>query len=217
MTIGIYNILTTLWFILMLGSGSILTYMTWDKMFHSDIFFIGKFFVFIIYIFTIGTIIFLLIKFRLLFVTKNKLTSLYLFRLKKTTILIDEIATSKWAIWEIKAHKFVSLTITDKCKNQIFLTDFEFENFESIASSILGDNYLDKSITHYKEQSKQNISLTNFIAILTGIFSIFIIVKSFIDKDINYTDCLIFLGAFATFLATIKRINKYRQIEKYGI
>lgn len=217
MTIGIYNILTTLWFILMLGSGSILTYMTWDKIVSSDIIFIAKFFVVLVYILTLGTIIFLLIKLRLLFVTKDKLTSLYLFRLKKTTIFKDEITTSKWATWEIKAHKFVSLTITDKSKNQVSLSDFEFENFDSIASSILGDNYLDKSITHYKEQSKQNSSVTNFIAILTGIFSIFIIVKSAIDKDINYTNCFIFFGAFVTFLATIKRINTYRQIEKHGI
>jgi hypothetical protein len=217
MTIGIYNILTTLWFILMLGSGSILTYMTWDKIVSSDIIFIAKFLVVLVYILTLGTIIFLLIKLRLLFVTKDKLTSLYLFRLKKTTIFKDEITTSKWATWEIKAHKFVSLTITDKSKNQVSLSDFEFENFDSIASSILGDNYLDKSITHYKEQSKQNISVTNFIAILTGIFSILIIVKSAILKDINYTNCLMFLGAFVTFLATIKRINTYRKIEKYGI
>ena len=133
MTIGIYNILTTLWFILMLGSGSILTYMTWDKIVSSDIIFIAKFLVVLVYILTLGTIIFLLIKLRLLFVTKDKLTSLYLFRLKKTTIFKDEITTSKWATWEIKAHKFVSLTITDKSKNQVSLSDFEFENFDSIA------------------------------------------------------------------------------------
>jgi hypothetical protein len=217
MTIGIYNILTTLWFILMLSCGSILTYMTWDKIFSSDIIFIAKFFVVLIYILSLGAIVFLLLKLRLLFVTKGKLTSLYLFRFKKTTIHIDEITTSKWNTWDIKAHKFITLTITDKSKNQVSISDFEFENFERIASSILGDSYLDKSIIYYKVQSKQNISFTKFIAILTGIFSILIIVKSAIDKDINYTNCLIFLGTFVAFLATIKRINKYRHIEKLSI
>lgn len=216
MTIGINNILTTLWFILMLSCGSILTYMTWDKIIHSDIIFIAKFFVILIYILTIGTIIFLLIKFRLLFVTKDKLTSLYLFRLKRTTIIIDEITSSKWTTWDIKAHKFISLTITDKSKNQVSLSDFEFENLDRIASSILGDNYLDKSIFHFKAQAKQNISLTYFIAIITTTLLIFSIIKLDLNKSFNATHA-IFILSIMTILATIKRLNKYRRIEKYGI
>lgn len=216
MTIGINNFLTTLWFILMLSSGSILTYTTWDKIFHSDIILIAKFFVVIIYILTLGTIIFLFIKFRLLFVTKDKLTSLYLFRLKKTTILIDEIATSKWTTWDIKAHKFITLTITDKNKNQLSLSDFEFENFDSIAASIVGDNYLDKSIFHFKAQAKQNNSLTYFIAIITMTLLIFTIGKIDLNKSFNQTHA-IFIFIILTILATVKRIIKYRRIEKYGI
>ena len=216
MTIGKYNILTTLWFILMLSCGSILTYSTWDKLFSSDIIFIAKFFVVLVYILTLGTIIFLLVKFRLLFVTKDKLTSLYLFRLQKTTILLDEIANSKWITWDIKAHKFVSLTITDKNKNQVSISDFEFENLNSIAASIIGDNYLDKSIFHFKEQAKQNKSLTYFLAITSTALFIFCIGKLDLDKSFNATHA-IFIFIIATILATIKRIVKYRHIEKYGI
>lgn len=216
MKIGIYNILTTLWFILMLSCGIILTYMTWDKIFSSDIIFITKFFVVLVYMLTLGTIIFLLIKLRLLFVTKNKLTSLYLFRLKKTTILKDEITTSKWTTWDIKAHKFITLTITDKRKNQVSLSDFEFENIDSIASSIIGDNYLDNSIFHFKAQAKQNNSLTYFVAIITTTLLIFSIVKLDLNKSFNATHALS-IFSILTILATVRRIIKYRHIEKYGI
>lgn len=216
MKIGIYNILTTLWFILMLSCGSILTYTTWDKIFSSDIIFIAKVFVVLVYILTLGTIIFLLIKLRLLFVTKDKLTSIYLFRLKKTTILKDEITTAKWTTWDLKAHKFITLTITDKSKNQVSLSDFEFENLDSIASSIIGDKYLDKSIFHFKAQAKQNNSLTYFIAIITSTLLIFSIVKLDLTKSFNATHA-IFIFSVLTILATIKRIIKYKHIEKYGI
>jgi hypothetical protein len=216
MTIGLNNFLTTLWFILMLSSGSILTYTTWDKIFHSDIIFIAKFFIVIIYILALGTMIFLLIKFRILFVTKDKLTSLYIFRLKKTTILIDEIATSKWTTWDIKAHKFISLTITDKRKNQLSLSDFEFENFDNIVASILGDKNLNKSLTHYKEQAKQNKSLTYFLAITSTALLIFCFRKLEMGDGFNWTHAICFV-TIVTILATIKRIIKYRQIEKYGI
>lgn len=210
MKIGIYNILTTLWFILMLSCGIILTYMTWDKIF------IAKFFVVLVYTLTLGTIIFLVIKLRLLFITKDKLTSLYLFRLKKTTILKDEITTSKWTTWDVKEHKFITLTITDKNKNQISLSDFEFENLDSIASSIIGDNYFDKSISHFKAQAKQNNSLTYFIAIITTTLLIFSIVKLDLNKSFNATHA-VFIFSILTILATVKRIIKYRHIEKYGI
>lgn len=216
MKIGMYNILTTLWFILMLSCGIILTYMTWNKILSPDIIFIAKFFVAIVYILTLGTIIFLLIKLRILFVTKDKLTSLYLFRLKKTTIFKDEVTSSKWTSWDIKAHKFITLTITDKNKNQISLSDFEFENLDSIASLIIGDNYLDKSIFHFKAQAKQNNSLTYFIAIMTTSLLIFSIVKLDLNKSFNTTHA-VFIFSILTILATVKRIIKYRQIEKYGI
>ncbi len=216
MTIGYNNILTTLWFILMLSCGSILTFMTFDKIFNSEIIFVTKFFVVLAYILTFGTLVFLLLKFRLLFVTRDKLTSLYLFRLKKTTIHIDRITSAKWTTWDIKAHKFISLTITDKIKNQISLSDFEFENFDNIVSSILGDKYLDKSLMHYKEQAKQNKSLTYFLAITSAALLIFCFGKLEMGKDINETHVICFF-TIVTILATIKRIIKYKQIEKYGI
>ena len=215
MTIGYNNLLTTLWFILMISCGSILTYMTFDKIFNSEIIFIIRFFVVLAYILTFGTLVFLLLKFRLLFVTKDKLTSLYLFRLKKTTIHIDSITSAKWKTWDIKAHKFISLTITDKIKNQVSLSDFEFENFENIVSSILGDKYLDKSLTHYKEQAKQNKSFTYFLAIASAALLIFCFVKLVTGKDFNGIHVICFF-TIVTILATIKRIIKYGQIKKYA-
>jgi hypothetical protein len=216
MKIGIYNILTTLWFIIMLSCGSILTYTTWDKIFSSDIIFIAKFFVIIIYILTLGTLIFLLIKFRLLFITKDKLIIVYIFRLKKTTILIDEIKTTKWTTWDIKAHNFISLTITDKSKKQITLTDFELENFDSFVSSILGDNYLDKSLYYFQSQAKQNKSLTYVLAI--GSITLFIMCLFKLNlNNSNTATQAIFIFIIITIIATTKRIIKYRQIEKYGI
>lgn len=216
MRIGYNNILTTLWFILMLSCGGILTYMTLDKIFYSEIFFVAKFFVVLAYTLTLGTLVFLLLKFRLLFVTKDKLTSLYLFRLKKTTIHIDGITSVKWTTWDIKAHKFISLTITDKIKNQISISDFEFENFDSIVASILGDTNLEKSLTHYKEQAKQNKSLTYFLAITSAALLIFCLGKLEMGNGFNGTHAICFF-TMVTILATIKRIVKYRQIEKYGI
>ena len=200
----------------MLSCGSILTYTTFDKIFNSDIIFVAKFVLVLVYILTFGTIIFLLIKLRLLFVNKGKLTSFYLFRLKKTTILLDEIVTSKWTTWDIKAHKFISLTITDKSKNKVSLSDLEFENFDRIAKSVLGDKYLDKSLNHYKEQAKHNNSLTYFIAIITTILLIYCISKLDLNTSLNMTHAFILISIL-TILATLKRIKKYRNIEKYGI
>ena len=217
MKIGYNNILTTLWFILMLSCGSFVALTTFDKIFNSDIILIARFFVVLSYILTLGVMIFLLLRFRLLFVTKDKLISLYLFKLQKTTILLDEIKTSKWSTWDIKSHKFISLTITDKSKNKISISDFEFENFDNLVASFIGENYLDKSIIHYKEQAKQNISFTNFITLLTAIFLISMIVKVAFDKNINNTIVIIFMLTFVTLFTTLKRSNKYRQIEKYGL
>ena len=216
MTIGYNNIWTTLWFILMLSCGSFLAITTYDKIFSSDIIFIAKVFVVLSYILTLGAIIFLLLKFRLLLVTKDKIISLYLFKLQKTTILLGEIKNSNWTTWDINAHKFISLTITDNNKSKISISDFEFENFDRIALSILGDNYLDKSLIHYKEQAKQNFSLTNFITLLTTLFLVFFIVKISLDKSINYAYTMFILAVLVTLVAALKRINKYRKIEKYG-
>jgi hypothetical protein len=201
---------------MMLSCGSILAFVSWDKIFCSDVIFVAKFFIVLLYFITLGTIIFLILKLRILIVTKNKLTSLFLFRLQKTTIRLDEIKISKWTTFDIKAHKFISLTITDKSQNKVSISDFEFENFESIAASILGDKYLEKSIFYFKEQSRQNKFFTYFIAIISTALLVICIDKLNINKGFNASHA-IFIFIILTILAAIKRIKQYRRIEKYGI
>lgn len=213
MTIGIYNILTTIWFILMISCGSHLAYISWDIILYSDLIFIAKFFVTILCIATLGTVIFILIKLRLLIITKEKLISIYLFRFKKTTILINEIVSSKWSTWDIKAHRFITLKITDKYKNQVSISDFEFENFESIALSLLGKGYKDKTLFHFQSQARLNYSLTFFIAILTTVLLIFTFDKLNWEKNFYINVAFIILNPMII-LASIKRILNYRRIKK---
>ena len=73
MKIGINNIFTSFWFFIMILCGGTLTYFAFDKnLFTGDLIFIGKFFVGLFILITIGIIFYLLYKFRILIIDKNK-------------------------------------------------------------------------------------------------------------------------------------------------
>ena len=83
MKIGINNIFTSSWFILMLLSSGTLTYFSFDRnVFTSDLFFVGKFIMGFMIALFIGFLFYSLYKFRILFIYNSRIISITPFLLK---------------------------------------------------------------------------------------------------------------------------------------
>ena len=122
MTIGINNIFIILWFMIMLGCGSVFYYWTFfTDFFISDFPIIGKFFVALLMMICFSLFIFLLIKFRILFIHRNKISFCYPFTLKYRVIDLDSIHKIEWKSTIIKATLYKQITIISKNGNQMSL------------------------------------------------------------------------------------------------
>ena len=92
MIIGINNIFTTIWFLIMFSCGGYLSYISIDKdLFTGDSIFVVKFFLGLLMLITIGTLIFFVLKFRILIIKENKLTISNPFILRYKQIELDKI------------------------------------------------------------------------------------------------------------------------------
>jgi cell division septal protein FtsQ len=92
MKFGINNIFTTFWFFAMLLSSGTLTYFSIvANVFSSDLFFVGKCIMgFIILLFT-GIVLYVLYKFRIVFIDDTSITSIHPFLVRKQKIDLSKI------------------------------------------------------------------------------------------------------------------------------
>lgn len=216
MIIGINNIFTSFWFLLMIGIGLKLT--TFLPRFGSIDFWIAKFWLIILIIIVIGVLGFFLIKFRFLIINKKRIISIYPFRLKISTIDKIDIKGIKWYNVEQKATLHKCMEIFDTKKNVIKFSDFEFENFYTIESKIWDkkerNSERDNMII---EQTKNNIGYSKFLTLI--LFGLSIIILGLMIKDSSYFGLRISMLCLSLILlfTSARKTLKYIKIKKYGV
>ena len=214
MTIGINNIFIILWFMIMLGCGSVFFYWTFfTDFFISDIPIIGKFFVALLMMICFSLFIFLLIKFRILFIYRNKISFCYPFTLKYRVIDLDSIHKIEWKSTIIKATLYKQITIISKNGNQMSLSDLEFENFDTLVSKVPFSNTKEKLELEEYQAETQIDNL--WIMIFSCVFIILIVLFLNLGKNIYHWVHLIFYGVGLLLIyASVKRIKKHEKFKK---
>lgn len=216
MKIGINNIFTTFWFFLMFLCGGTLTYFAFDKkIFTGDLIFVGKFFVGLIVLVTIGLIIYVIFKFRIIIVANNKIVSYYPFLFKKKKVDLKTIKKLKLEnFFAFKGTVYKKIKITDS-NGTLEITDLEFENFERLTSEIKVD-VNKKKIIDFK-QANSNFSSTNFnVYLLLGIL-IFLIYNAIWVSGYHIIIFAFGICVGILLYVSIKRKIKYKRIIKNSL
>ena len=209
MKIGIYNIFTTFWFLIMLLCSGTLTYFTFYKNLYSgDAILIVKIVIAIISLIFICVLFYLLYKFRILIVYKNRFISIHPFILKVIAIDISHTKNVKWKNFSaFKGTIYRNVELKQE-KNKIDISDLEFENFENLVRSLNRSLNKDKITI---EQAKSNNSMMIFnIFILSG-FLVFLVVNT-TWKNIHNAELIFFLTNIILLFVSIKRVYNYRKV-----
>ena len=215
MKIGIYNIFTTLWFVLMLTCGGFLTYGAIDSyLLFSDLIFIGKFVIGFIVLLTIGILIFLLLKFRILFIRKNKLFSIrpFIFNLQKIDLTSKLKIT--WDTWQLaNGITYRTVRIVEQKHNIIKFSDSEFENFDSIANRIDKFENNDKKAELDFLQAKANISILSF-SIPCSIVLFAMIVWLNLSNIFHWIHIVLYVILSSLIFSALTKLIRYKRIIK---
>ena len=215
MKIGINNIFTSSWFILMLLSSGTLTYFSFDKnVFTSDLFFVGKFIMGFMIVLFIGFFFFTLYKFRILFIYNNRIISITPFLLKIQKVDLSNVKRIKWSnFYSFQSWLYREVNITSS-SGTISFSDLEFENFDSLTDQFTNTNNKSKKEVIDLEQAKTNLSSINFSIYLLSGFLIIMIYNTIFNSGFHII-IIIFYFCLGLFLyASIKRKIKYRRIMK---
>lgn len=216
MKIGINNIFTSLWFLVMFLCGGTLTYFALDKkIFTGDLIFIGKFFVGLIVLITIGLFFYFIYKFRILIVANNKIISLYPFWFKKEKIDLNKIKKLKLEnFFAFKGTVYRRIKINDS-NGMLEISDLEFENFERLISELKVDQSKKKKIDF--EQANSNLSNINFNVYILLAFLIFLVFNTIWNSEFHFIIISFFFCIVVLLYASIKRKIKYNRIIKNGL
>lgn len=209
MKIGIYNIFTTFWFLIMLLSSGTLTYFSFNKNLYSgDTILIVKIVIAIMSLIFICVLLYLLYKFRILIVNKNHFISIHPFILKINTIDISKTRNLKWKNFSAFKGTIYRKVELKQGKNKIDISDLEFENFENLVRSLNRNLNKDKITI---EQVKSNNLMMIFNVILLSGFLFFLVFNTN-WKNIHNAELIFFLINIILLFASIKRVYKYRKV-----
>ena len=200
----------------MILCGGTLTYLVFDKnLFTGDLIFIGKFFVGLFIIITIGILFYLLYKFRILIIDSNKIISIHPFWFKKQKIDLTKIKKMKLEnFFAFRGTVYRKIEITD-INGKLEINDLEFENFEKLTSEINFDLNKKKEID--LEQAKSNLSSLNFnVYILSGLL-IFLVFNTIWNSGFHPIIIAFFISIGILLYASIKRKIEYKRIIKNGL
>ena len=211
MKIGIYNIFTTFWFLTMLLCSGTLTYVSFEKnLYSSDAILIVKIVIAVMSLIFFCILLYLLYKFRILIVNKNNIISIHPFILKVNTIDITKTKNVRWRNFPAFKGTIYRKAEIKQGKFKIDISDFEFENFESLVRSLNGNT--DK-LKMTIEQAKSNNSMMIFNIIILFGFLVFLIID--INwNNVNNFELLFFLMNIILLFASIKRALSYRKVLK---
>lgn len=215
MKIGINNIFTSSWFILMLLSSGTLTFFSLDKnVFTSDLFFVGKFIMGFMIALFIGFLFYSLYKFRILFIYNSRIISITPFLLKIQKVDLRNVKRIKWSVfYSFKSILYREVKITSS-SGTISFSDLEFENFDSLTDQFTNTNNKSNKKEIDLEQAKCNLSSINFNIYLLFGFLLFMIFNTFLNSGLKtfIVASYFFIGLFL--YASIKRKIKYKRIIK---
>lgn len=210
MKIGIYNIFTTFWFLIMLLGSGTLTYFSFNKNLYSgDAILIVKIVIVIISLIFICVLFYLLYRFRILIVNKNHFISIHPFILKINTIDISKTKNVKWKNFSAFKGTIYRNVELKQGKYKIDISDLEFENFENLVRSLNGNN-INKDKTTI-EQAKSNNPMMIFNVIILSGFLIFLLINT-TCKNIHNAELIFFLTNIILLFASIKRVYNYRKV-----
>ncbi|MDP2160563.1 MAG: hypothetical protein Q8K02_08790 [Flavobacterium sp.] len=215
MKIGINNIFTFSWFILMLLTSGTLTYFSYVKnVFTSDVILVVKLtMVFMILLFT-GMLFFTLYKFRILFIYNNRIISITPFLMKIEKVDLKNVKRVKWSIFHsFKSTFYREVEITGP-SGTISFSDLEFENFDSLTDKFTNTNNKSKKEVIDLVQAKSNLSSTNFNIYLLSGFLLFLIFNTIFNRGFNIIIVIFHFWIGLFLYASIKRKMKYRKIIK---
>lgn len=199
----------------MLGCGGGLSYISIDKhLFTGDLIFIGKFFMGLLMLITIGFAGFFLFKFRLLLIKKDKLISFNPFILRYRQFDIHDLKGIKWSTWELKATVFRTLEANNRDGEKLTISDFEFENFNRLISMIpKADSHKKKVEVDFK-QAKSNLSFMTFtIWINLGLVGL-IAFMNISGKGYHWIHIIFYSVIAILIYASQKRRIRYKRIIK---
>tara|TARA_R110001583_G_C5465454_1_gene392340 strand:- start:30 stop:641 length:612 start_codon:yes stop_codon:yes gene_type:complete len=197
----------------MILCGGTLTYFAFDKnLFTSDLILIGKFFVGLFILITIGILFYFLYKFRILIIDKNKIISIHPFWFKKQKIDLNKIKKLKSEnFFAFKGTVYRKIKITD-FNGTVEINDLEFENFENLTSELKIDQNKKKEID--LEQAKSNLSNVNFnVYILSGLL-IFLVFNTICNSGFHPIIFAFLISIGILLYASVKRKLEYKSIIK---
>ncbi len=211
MKIGIYNIFTTFWFLIMMACSGTLTYFSFSKNLYSgDAILIIKIVIAIISLIFICVLFYLLYKFRILIVNKNRFISIHPFIFKIITVDILHSKNVKWKNFSAFKGTIYRKVVLIQGKNKIDISDLEFENFENLVISLNRNLNKDKITI---EQAKSNNLMMIFSVILLSYFLVFLVFNS-TRKNIHNVELIFFMINIILLFASIKRVYNYRKVIK---
>ena len=217
MIIGLNNIFTTIWFLLMLISGGLISIVSIDKgLLFGDLIFIAKFFVGLLILITIGIAGFFLYKFRILIITDKKIISLKPFIFKIIQIDLTQIGKYEWKTWQIKATQYKTLQIWDNNQGLVSFSDFEFENFDKLVSKLPIQQDDKQMLWIAYNQAKTNVSFMTFMIIINLAFIGIISWIALTKVSVHQTVWIFLTLSLILIYASLKRRKKYRMIIKNG-
>lgn len=209
--IGVYNIFTAFWFILMIACGSSLTYMSFEKgLFTSDLLLIVKLFLCLITLITLTVIAIVLYKLQIIVVTHSAIIAVKPFLFSVTRLPFDKIHHVKWRFWEVKAIYFKIMEIHSVDHLVVMISDFEFENFEAIIQRIPHQS-TDKKWRVYREQAKMNLGMIYFILVIIGLLLLFIVWIA-LSKGVHLIHLTILGSAALLMWSGFVRLKRYKRV-----
>lgn len=195
---------------MLLCSGT-LTYVSFEKnLYSSDAILIVKIVIAVMSLIFFCILLYLLYKFRILIVNKNNIISIHPFILKVNTIDITKTKNVRWRNFPAFKGTIYRIAEIEQGKFKIDISDFEFENFESLVRSLNGNTGKLKITI---EQAKSNNSMMIFNIIILFGFLVFLIIDTNWNNVNNFELLLFFMNIILLF-ASIKRALSYRKVLK---
>ena len=195
---------------MLLCSGT-LTYVSFEKnLYSSDAILIVKIVIAVMSLIFFCILLYLLYKFRILIVNKNNIISIHPFILKVNTIDITKTKNVRWRNFPALKGTIYRIAEIKQGKFKIDISDFEFENFESLVRSLNGNTGKLKITI---EQAKSNNSMMIFNIIILFGFLVFLVID--INwNNVNNFELLFFFMNIILLFASIKRALSYRKVLK---
>ena len=213
MKVGINNIYTSFWFLLMLLSSGTLSYIAFEqKLFSNDNELVIKIFLGFMVLLFFATSFYLLYKFRIIVIRRNVMLSINFFKLSRVSTNFSDVNSVRLENWTSQKGTVYRKLLIFNETSQISFTDMEFENFNTLVDVIPQAKKKQRSINF--KQAKANLSSEriNFYIFLV-LLLLFLIIKTY--KDVyHYVFYVLMFCLVVLLYASYKRLANYKKLLK---